>query len=107
MLHLLLIILALLAIWKLLSDGRANGATLITGLRRLGLVAAIAGSALGGFIGYEATRNCTYTTAANWSTTSSCTGPNPGAIVLGVIAGFTVIWLVAALVIWIVRGFLA
>ena len=105
MLHFLLIILALLAIWKLLGHGHANGATLLTGLRRLGLVLAIAGAALGGFIGYVATRNChTDMTAVQW--VSTCSGPDPGAIVLGVMAGFAVIWMAASVLIWIIRGFL-
>jgi hypothetical protein len=51
MLHFLLILLALLAIWKLLTHGPASGTSLLTGLRRLALVLAVAGAALGGGIG--------------------------------------------------------
>jgi hypothetical protein len=89
MLHFLLIILALLAIWKLLSHGRTNGVSLVTGLRRLSLVLAIAGAGLGGLIGYVTTHNCTYPTAANWAATPSCTGPDPGAIALAIIVGLS------------------
>jgi hypothetical protein len=38
MLHFLFIVLALLAIWRLLSHGRASGAAPVTGLRGLALV---------------------------------------------------------------------
>jgi hypothetical protein len=89
MLHFLLIILALLAIWKLLSHSSINGATLLTGLRRIALVLAIAGAALGGFIG------------------SDSTNPNDaGAAIFGAAIGFGVVWIAAAVVIWIIRGFL-
>ena len=78
MLHFLLIILSLLAIWKLLSHGRTNGASLVTGLRRLAVVLAIAGAALGGFIGYGTTEHShTDMTAAQW--VSTCSGPIPAA----------------------------
>jgi hypothetical protein len=105
MLHFLLIILSLLAIWKLLSHGHANGTSLLAGLRRLALVLAIVGAALGGFIGYVVTQHShTDTTAAQWVTTYS--GPDPGAIVLGVVAGFAAVWVAASIVIWILSGFL-
>jgi hypothetical protein len=103
MLHFLLIILALLGIWKLLSHGRADGASLVAGLRRIAVVLAIAGAALGGFIGYAVSERCTY--AADL--TRICTGPDSGAIVLGIAAGFGVIWAAALILIWIVRGFMA
>jgi hypothetical protein len=89
MLHFLLIILALLAIWKLLSQGSASGATLVTGLRRIALVLAIAGAAFGGMIGYYSARP-----------------HDPGAGIVGAGVGFGVIWIAAAVVIWIIRGFL-
>ena len=104
MLHALLILLALLGIWKLLSHGRTDGgASLLTGLRRLALVLAITGAALGGLIGYVSTRHCTY--AADWAAT--CTGPDPSGIALGAMVGFGVIWGAASVVIWIVSGFLS
>jgi hypothetical protein len=89
MLHFLLIVFAIVAIWKLLSQGSVNGATLLTGLRRIALVFALAGTALGGLIGY-------YSAHPN----------DPGAAVLGAAVGFGVVWGAAAVVIWIVRGFL-
>jgi hypothetical protein len=106
MLHFLLIILALLAIWKLLSHGRASGASLVTGLRRLSLVLALAGAGLGGAIGYVITQHIhTDRTAAQWVTTYS--GPDPGAIALGITAGFAVVWAAASVLIWIISGFLS
>jgi hypothetical protein len=105
MLHFLLILLALLAIWKLLSHSSASGTSLLNGLRRLALVLAIAGAALGGVIGYVSTHDChTDTTAAQWVTT--CGGPDPSAIVLGVAAGFAVVWIAASVLIWILSGFM-
>ena len=89
MLHFLLIILALLAIWKLLGHGSASGATLLVGLRRIALVLAIAAAALGGLIGYYAKNP-----------------GDPGAGVLGAAAGFAVVWIAASVLIWIIRGFL-
>jgi hypothetical protein len=106
MLHFLLIILSLLAIWKLLGHGRANGASLVTGLRRLALVLAIAGAGLGGVLGYAFTQHChTDMTAAQW--VSTCSGPDPGAIVLGAGAGFAAVWVAASVAIWIISGFLS
>jgi hypothetical protein len=101
MLHFLLIVLAIVALWKLLSHGSVNRTTLLTGLRRIAFVLAIAGSALGGLIGYIITWHCTYETAGG----STCTGPEPGAIVLGAVIGFGVIWAAASVLIWIIRGF--
>jgi hypothetical protein len=89
MLHFLLIVLALAALWKLLGHGSASGASLVTGLRRIAVVLAIAGAAFGGLIGYYAT-----------------TPNSPGAAVLGAAAGFSLVWIAASVVIWIVRGFL-
>jgi hypothetical protein len=106
MLYFLLIVLALLGIWELLTHSGASSATLIAGLRRLALVLAVVGAALGGVIGYFATRSChTDTSAAQWVT--SCSDPNYGAAVLGIAAGFTVIWFAASVIIWIIGGFLA
>jgi hypothetical protein len=90
MLHFLLIILVLVAIWKLFSHGSANGAALIAGLRRLALVLAVAGAGLGGLAGYY---------------TGDSHGGVGGALA-GILIGFTGVWLVAGVVIWIVRGFL-
>jgi hypothetical protein len=89
MLHFLLILLALVGLWKLLSHGRASGATLVTGLRRLALVLAIAGAGLGGLVGYYAQSQ------------------SSGGAVAGVVIGFSVIWMAALVLIWIVKGFLA
>jgi hypothetical protein len=89
MLHFLLILLALLGVWRLLAQGRPNGATLVTGLRRLALVLAIAGAGLGGVVGYYAQAQ------------------SSGGALAGVVIGFTVIWMAAQVVIWIVKGFLA
>jgi hypothetical protein len=105
MLHLLLTILALLAIWKLLAHSGASSTSLLTGLRRLALVLAIAGAALGGLIGYFATQNC-HTDGAIGSWVTTCNGPDPGAIALGILAGFGAIWMAASVLIWIIRGFL-
>jgi hypothetical protein len=57
MLHFLLIILALLGIWKLLTHSNSTpeaASRIILGLRRLALVRAIIVAALGGTIGYFA-----------------------------------------------------
>lgn len=43
-------------------------------------------------------------TAAQW--VSTCTGPDPGGIVLGVVVGFAAIWVAASIVIWIISGFM-
>src|SRR5262245_23539962 len=104
MLHALLIILALLGIWKLLSHGAPSSTSLLTGLRRLALVLAIAGAALGGIIGYGFTHHCTYGTGSiSWlATEPTCAGPDPGAILLGVGIGFGAVWGAAMVVIWIV-----
>jgi hypothetical protein len=90
MLHFLLIVLALLAIWKLLSHGQSNGASMLTGLQRIALVLEIAGAALGGLIGYYATNP-----------------REPGTAVLGAAIGFTVVWIAAAVVIWVISGFVS
>jgi hypothetical protein len=88
-----------------LAHASADGTALVTGLRRLALVLAIAGASLGELIGYVATENCHSDTSstAHWVTT--CSGPNPGSIALGIMAGFTVVWVAASVVIWIIHGF--
>jgi hypothetical protein len=88
MLHFLLILLALVALWKLLGHGASSSASLLRGLRRVAVVLAIASAALGGVIGYYATP------------------PNtPGAAALGAAAGFGLVWTAASVVIWMIRGF--
>jgi hypothetical protein len=126
MLHFLLIILILLLIWKLLSHRPVNRAALLTGLGRLALVLAILGAALGGLVGYAVTSTHTCQSAAPLPVPSAASAPDPngfhpvplpaqsdecpanyGAITLGIVTGFIVVWLAAAVLIWIVRGFLA
>jgi hypothetical protein len=107
MLHFLLIVLALLAIWKLLGHSSGtNGTSLLAGLRRLALVLAVAGAALGGFIGHVMTENCHTDMAASAQWVTTCASPNYGGIALGVAAGFAGIWLAGSLLIWILSGFL-
>jgi hypothetical protein len=79
MLHLLLIILLVVVIWKVASSpGRANPQAIQTGLYRVQIVLAVLGGLLGGVI-----------------------------VVLGAGIGFALIWGAMAVLIWIVSGFLA
>jgi hypothetical protein len=92
MLHFLLIILALLGIWKLLAHGNTSSAVasrILLGLRRLALVLAIIAAALGGTIGYF----------------DGASG-NFGLAILGATGGFTIIWLASKVLIWILSAFL-
>jgi hypothetical protein len=93
MLHFLLIILALLGIWKLLAHGNSSpesASRILLGLRRLALVLACAGAALGGLIGYAANERAVH----------------PGFVVLGAVLGFGVTWLASRVILWIINGFL-
>ena len=91
--HLLLVILLVVVIWKVAaSPGRANPQAIQTGLYRVQIVLAVLGGLLGGVIGYAATQ--------------SGGAENPGAIVLGAGIGFALIWGAMTVVIWIINGFL-
>ena len=93
MLHLLLILLAAVVIWKFASSpDRANPQAIQTGLYRVQIVLAVFGGLLGGLIGYAASQ--------------SGGAGNPGAIVVGAGIGFGIIWGAMAVLIWIVSGFL-
>jgi hypothetical protein len=107
MLHFLLILLALLGIWKLLAHSGTSSTSLLTGLRRLSFVLATLGAALGGLIGYAESHHCTYNYGKlTWLATEPvCTGPDPGAIVLGAAIGFGAVWGASAVLVWIVKGF--
>jgi hypothetical protein len=93
MIHLLLIILLVIVIWKVAaSPGRANAQAIQTGLARVQIVLAVSGGLLGGVVGYAISQ--------------SGGAGNPGAIVLGAGIGFALVWGAMAVLIWIVGGFL-
>ena len=88
MLHLLLIVLAVLAIWRLLAGAsRPTGQTLERGLKRLGLVAAVLAAALGGAIGQSG-------------------GGGAGGLVVGALASFLAVQTATWVLVRIARGFL-
>jgi hypothetical protein len=97
MLHLLLIILLVAVIWKVAASPSGShpraAAAIQTGLGRVQIVLAVLGGLLGGLTGYAAT-------------SGSDRAENPGAILLGALIGFALIWGAMAVLIWIVGGFL-
>jgi hypothetical protein len=105
MLRFLLIILALLAIWKLLSHSRERcfaghrppAAVARAGYRRLGL------GRVHRLYDHEQLHP---PYRGQLGCAPNCTGPDPGAIALGIIVGFAIVGMTSAVLIWIVKGFL-
>jgi hypothetical protein len=90
MLHLLLIILLVVVIWKVAgTSGHSNPLAIQTGLARLRVVLSVIGAFLGGLIGYAASNGA------------------GGAILLGTLIGAIIVWAAMGVVIWIINGFLA
>jgi hypothetical protein len=93
MIHLLLIVLLTVVIWKVAaSPSRSNPQAIQTGLYRVQIVLAVLCGLLGGVLGYFAAID------------SGGVG-NPGAILLGAGIGFGIIWGAMAVLIWIISGF--
>lgn len=93
--HFLLITLLVLVICKVATAGHLSPhatAAIETGLRRLGLVLALAAGALGAVVGYALGRNDAE--AAQ------------GGAVAGFLIGFVMLWIAIRVLIWIVIGFL-
>ena len=89
MLHLLLIILVVIVIWKIAAGpGHANPAAIQTARARVQIVLALVGALVGGAIGYGAGHETT------------------GAVVLGAVIGFGMVWGGMAIVMRIIGGFL-
>jgi hypothetical protein len=90
-----LIILLVVAVLKITTAGHPNphaAAAVETGLRRLGVVLALAAGALGGVVGYTFGRNDVE--AAQ------------GGAVAGFFIGFVLLWIAMRVVIWIITGFI-
>jgi hypothetical protein len=91
--HLLLILLLVVAVYKIATAGHTNphaAATVETGLRRMGLVLALAAGALGGV-------DAVYQNDPEAA---------PGGAVAGFLLGFVLLWAALRMVIWIVSGFM-
>jgi hypothetical protein len=87
--HFLLILLLVVVVFKIAT---ASTAAVETGLRRLGLVLALAAGALGGVVGYALYQNDAE--AAQ------------GGAVSGFLIGYVLLWLAMRVVIWIITGFM-
>ena len=96
MLHLLLIILVVVVIWKIAaSPTRHNphtAAALRTGLRRMQIVLAVLAALFGGLIGY--------------GMSGSNPAAVPGGVLLGAAVGFALVWGSMAVLLWILAGFI-
>ncbi len=93
--YILLILLLVVAVCKIAAGGHTSphaAAAVETGLRRLGLVLALAAGALGGVVGYAVCQN----------------DPDAaqGGAVTGFLIGFVVLWAAMRVLIWIVTGFM-
>jgi hypothetical protein len=93
--HFLLITLLVLVIFKIATAGHASphtAAAVETGLRRFGIVLALAAGALGAVVGYAVYPN-------------DAEAAQGGAVV-GFLSGFVLIWIAMRVVIWIIAGFM-